>query len=449
MLLKLVIYLLHFALLVISVVLAIVFGAICWFICLLTLPFRGRGQQPNSESLKTYELPSEITINKLIPPEAERMIDAVFEGGGVKALAQVGAIQAIEKLDIKWNLLGGTSGGAVVASILAAGKSSQGTEKDSEKMWRLLTEIGLHSFVDVWYLPRVAFLQKRIYFYLPLFAHLMFGKGLVSGRKFLTTMERLLQIKENKDLRFKDLLNPEYKDGSNKPRHTLKMVATDISRGTPVVFPDDLHYYWEAWDQAKKGLIEETLAKRSSKPARLPTQKDAQDWWPVAKAVRMSMSIPFFFEPVSMHLNVDEDGNILKDRMGQKGQRVLIVDGGVSSNFPIWLFDHYEKPPRRPTFGFLLDEKKGTPTKSSRVTGFLVDMAASIINTGMGAMGKRLCPHDESRTARLSTMGVKTTEFGLSTTRQLELVRSGHSDTISFLKDKFIWPNYLEEYRRH
>ena len=46
----------------------------------------------------------------------------------------------------------------------------------------------------------------------------------------------------------------------------------------------------------------------------------------VALAVRMSMSIPVFFEPVSFTNR-------------RTGREHLIVDGGMLSNLPIWLLD--------------------------------------------------------------------------------------------------------------
>ncbi len=50
------------------------------------------------------------------------------------------------------------------------------------------------------------------------------------------------------------------------------------------------------------------------------------DEFDVAQAVRMSMSIPVFFEPVRWD-NPDT------------GEQHVIVDGGMLSNFPVWLFD--------------------------------------------------------------------------------------------------------------
>jgi NTE family protein len=56
----------------------------------------------------------------------------------------------------------------------------------------------------------------------------------------------------------------------------------------------------------------------------------------------MSMSIPIFFEPVK-----------LRDTSGREH---YIVDGGVLSNYPIWLLDDGTSKPPWPTFGFKLVE---------------------------------------------------------------------------------------------
>lgn len=433
----LVFWTLHIALAVLSIVLAVVLGTIYWLIWMVHLPFRR--PQPEVKMPDVPDISSQVSLDVLLGPGALRKIDAVFEGGGVKALAQIGAIQAIEQLQLEWSLLGGTSGGAIMASILAAGK-------DSREVWQLLAGVGLHNMVDVWYLPRVAFLQKKLYFYAPMLANLVFTKGMVSGDVFLKTMRRILE-KDGQELRFKDLVNPDWQPGGDAPRYVLKMVATDISRGIPIVIPDDLSAYWESWDQARK------LPPDSINPS---NKEDAQDWWPVAEAVRMSMSIPFFFKPVKLHLNVEADGKTVKhNAKGQKGQPVLIVDGGVSSNFPIWLFDRLHETPRWPTFGFLLDESKGTPAQHARVTGLIIDLAASVIFTGMGAMDKRLSKHDEYRTAKLGTRlqtegktkQVGTTDFGLSLKEQKALVASGLDDTVNFLK-RFEWNYYISRFRR-
>jgi NTE family protein len=55
----------------------------------------------------------------------------VFEGGGVKGVAYVGALKELEKRDILANIerIGGTSAGAINAVLLAAGYTPTETTK--------------------------------------------------------------------------------------------------------------------------------------------------------------------------------------------------------------------------------------------------------------------------------------------------------------------------------
>jgi NTE family protein len=47
--------------------------------------------------------------------------DAVFEGGGVKGIGLVGAVAATEELNYEFCNVAGTSAGAIVAALVAAG----------------------------------------------------------------------------------------------------------------------------------------------------------------------------------------------------------------------------------------------------------------------------------------------------------------------------------------
>jgi len=47
--------------------------------------------------------------------------DAIFEGGGVRGLGHVGAIQVLEEQGYQWDKLAGTSAGSIVAALLASG----------------------------------------------------------------------------------------------------------------------------------------------------------------------------------------------------------------------------------------------------------------------------------------------------------------------------------------
>ena len=105
------------------------------------------------------------------------------------------------------------------------------------------------------------------------------------------------------------------------------MIATDLSDRRMLVLPHDL-------DE----LIDEP------------------DDFSIARAVRISMSIPGFFEPAR-----------LKDK---RGKEHVIVDGGVLSNYPVWLLDDGTPDPPWPTFGFkLVSRADDVPGATQTVKG--------------------------------------------------------------------------------
>jgi len=53
-----------------------------------------------------------------------RLIYAIFEGGGAKGIAHLGAVAAIEQLNLSLAGVAGASAGAFVAALLAAGYRS-------------------------------------------------------------------------------------------------------------------------------------------------------------------------------------------------------------------------------------------------------------------------------------------------------------------------------------
>lgn len=196
-------------------------------------------------------------------------IDGVFAGGGVKALAFIGALEVLENRGYRFERTAGTSAGALFATLIQANYTANEL-KDigmSLKKEDILDKSWLKT-----YLPWVAW------------ASVYWRLGLYKGDVFEHWVEDLLRRKNI--YTFSDI-----KKGS------LKIVASDISQGRIIVFPDDLPKY---------GYSEEAF--------------------PIAKAVKMSCMIPYFFQPVK-----------LQNDKGNKEPH-LVVDGGILSNFPMWLF---------------------------------------------------------------------------------------------------------------
>jgi NTE family protein len=65
----------------------------------------------------------------------------VFEGGGVRGTALVGAVAAAEEQQITYRAVAGTSAGSIVASFIAAGY-------ETDQMRTVLTETDFKQFQD-------------------------------------------------------------------------------------------------------------------------------------------------------------------------------------------------------------------------------------------------------------------------------------------------------------
>jgi NTE family protein len=163
----------------------------------------------------------------------------------------------------------------------------------------------------------------------------------------------------------------------------------------------------------------------------------------VAEAVRMSMSIPIFFEPW-IHTNP------------QNARRHVIVDGGILSNFPVWLFDVPEgQPPAFPTIGLLLvapDQRNpivANPDSDTEAepASSLTAYVKAIADTAMEAHD-RFYIEDQSfaRTIPIPTLGVRTTEFNITPERARALFESGRKAAADFF-ESWDFQLYVTKYR--
>ncbi|WP_315120417.1 patatin-like phospholipase family protein [uncultured Clostridium sp.] len=306
----------------------------------------------------------------------KRLADAVFEGGGVKGIAFCGAIKVMEDNGYNWRNIAGTSAGAIIAALLSVGYKA-------EEIKALMEELDYRKIMD-----------RR----LGSIMNLVFYKGLYKGdyirewleEKFYAKMKN--KLGERKSVKFKDLVidgeegillnNPKY-----KRKYKLHIIATDVTRGRILILPEDIEYY---------GI-----------------EPDELD---VSLAVRMSISIPIYFEPV-----------VLKDYR----EKYYIVDGGVMSNFPVWLFDT-EGEPEWPTIGFrLLDfEKAGKNHKITNIFNYFTALVETILKNDINLETTKM---DNLRIIDINTLGVKATDFKISEEKIQELYYSGENCAMEFL----------------
>lgn len=311
--------------------------------------------------------------------------DAVFEGGGVKGIGLVGAVAVAEERGYHWSNVAGTSAGAIVAALLAAGYNAAELKK-------IMGELDYNRFKDASTLDKVPVVGPV--------TSLILEKGIYQGKFFENWMREILREKNVRT--FKDLIMEEFKT-DERYRFKLRVIASDISQGKMLVLPQDIAGY---------GIRPEDLD--------------------VAAAVRMSMSIPFFYEPVAL-------------KSDNAKQASYIVDGGVLSNFPVWLFDIQGDAPQWPTFGFKLAEpEEGAPR---RVRG-PISLLAALFSTMMEAHDARYIKDEHFvRTIAIPTLDVKTTEFDLSPAKSETLYQSGRQAAEKFFAT-WDFTKYVNKYRK-
>ena len=112
------------------------------------------------------------------------------------------------------------------------------------------------------------------------------------------------------------------------------------------------------------------------------------------------MSFPFFFDPVTLY---------------RDGRPHLIVDGGVLSNFPVWLFDSPD-PIKRRTWGFRLHQGAGPrqpPYHEVPRPLWPIPLAKAIFASTTEAWDQRMSEATTVRTVSIPTGSVKTLDFDL------------------------------------
>lgn len=289
-------------------------------------------------------------------------IRAVFEGGGVRGIALAGAVDGAMQAGITFGQVAGTSSGSIVAALLAAGYTGQ-------EMKQVIEDTPFESF-----LQRPSWIEKSK---LASFLRLWLKKGLYSGDTLQTWIDEKLKAKGV--CTFGDL-----------PSQQLRFVASDISNGKLLLLPDDLSKY---------GLRPEKYS--------------------IARAVRMSASIPFFFDPVKM-VALQRRSSV---RVTSEISTQYIVDGALLSNFPLWIFDQSSNNGSPPVVGFQLVGKN--ESKKHRISGPL-SMMQALVETMLGAHDERYIEqHNRNRTVKIPTLGISSTQFDLTSSQSMALFHSG------------------------
>lgn len=310
----------------------------------------------------------------------------IFEGGGVKGIAYVGAMEVLQKRGIFKNIkrVGGTSAGAINAVLLACGYSNA-------EQKNILLELEFKKFLD----DDLGVIRDT--------KRLLNEFGWHKGDYFRKWIAGLIKDKmKTADITFAEMKRRGCPD--------LYLVGTNLSTGFAEVFS-----------------LEHTPNMR------------------VLDAVRISMSIPLFFASVrAARGDVYVDGGMMNNYPIKLFDRKKYLDNpkakllpdyykaenktflkGVNKNRSPYLYN-------KETLGFRLDSKQeiaafryGDVAVVNEIDGFF-EYCKALIKTALNVQeSQHLHSDDWHRTVYIDTLGVGTVEFKLSPAKKQALVKSG------------------------
>lgn len=200
----------------------------------------------------------------------------VFEGAGIRGIAYSGVVSELDARGIRseFQHVAGTSAGAITALLFSLGYTG-------EEMEQIISSTKFQQFNDGKWLVFGGIYRMKNKF------------GYYRGERFAEFIGQLVANKTgDANATFSDLRQQGYPN--------LYVTGTCLNKQTLTVFSVESY----------------------------PEMK-------VKDAVRISMSIPLYFEAVL----IDEYGNVVSDPDDPAAYDVY-VDGGLTGNFPIWIFDN-------------------------------------------------------------------------------------------------------------
>lgn len=308
----------------------------------------------------------------------------VFEGAGIRGIAFCGAIQALENKGMLPGIekVGGTSAGAITALCVSLGYSAA-------------------EITDLLYSTKFSKFNDGRFFFIGGINRVNKYFGWYRGERFVRWLEKIIAKKaSNADITLDELYNRGFKD--------LYITATILN--------------------AQKLVI---LSRKT-----YPKMK-------VKDAIRISISIPFYFEAVF----IDKEGNKIRHPKNKQGLDVM-VDGGFTGNFPIKIFDSVVNINsitsvivNKETLGFRVDNEKQIENDKQHkdladmpVTN-LKEYGRAFYNIIIENLNRQtLSDSDWKRTISISDGAVRPRIRKMSKAEITTLVENGRNATNNFFK---------------
>ncbi len=338
-----------------------------------------------------------INLNSTIPIYPFKNL--VFRGGGMKGTAYTGALEILEQKGLLKQVerVAGSSAGAITATLISFNLDFSETLKLIESIdFKLVPQHhSENQEIESEWLPK--FIGKEITKITGDFEalqRLMTKYGWYSSEYFNKWIRNVIakNCEGNTDATFADFRRLGYKD--------LYVVSANVSKLEVAVFSAD-------------------------------TTPD----FAVADAVRMSMSIPLYFEVMRF------DGKVL-------GEGDYYVDGGILMNYPLHIFDQpkfkenniwYENGINWETLGFYLYTNADLVSERKKIESFkdFISHLYESYNISLQIAEIENNTTDERRSVKINTLGISSTDFHLSKKDQkfLDLVEEGRKATLEYLEN--------------
>lgn len=314
----------------------------------------------------------------------------VFEGGGVKGIAYIGAMQVLEEKGILPGIqrVGGTSVGAINALLFALGF-------DNHEQRKILWELDFNNLLDSsWLLPNIVRVVNRF--------------GWYKGDFFKEWVNQLIKEKTG-------TANTTFRDLREAKKTDLFVYGTNLSTHFSEVFS-----------------VEHSPDMR------------------LADAVRISMSLPVFFTAVrDMRNDVYVDGGLL-DNFPVKlfDREKYVISEKKSTEYyekqnAVFLKEHPGSSPyvyNKETLGFRLDSREEVASfrynepQVNKIDSFFEYLKALIKTILDSQSNTHLHSDDWQRTIYIDTLGVSTTDFSLSDDKKKALEESGRRGAEEYFK---------------
>ncbi len=306
----------------------------------------------------------------------------VFEGGGIRGIAYAGAVGVLDAAGITGQLrkVGGTSAGAITALALALRYTGAEVAEIVSS-----TDFAKFNQGRAFFIGGIHRMKRRF--------------GWYCGERVLEWLDKLIAAKTgNGDLTFAQLHAREGPD--------LYITATCLNRQKLLLFSHETY----------------------------PNMR-------VKDAVRISMSVPLYFEAVF----IDSAGKTYPEPAPGLD---VVIDGGILANFPIDIFDTVVKDeagftrriPNAHTIGVRLDSDDQIAKDTT--AGGLSPVAIQSLPQFMGAFyvimlenlnRAKLTPTDWARTISVSSAGMSPRIKKLTVAQKDRLVAGGKSSMERFL----------------